>query len=894
MADISKIEENRLKTLKEIKDIEDKISRVTKLSGERKIALEAKLIDQKDKLNKKLDKQTAALGRINEISERINERSQTTASLYKDINSEIKASLSSFKALDIVTGSVSKSTSKFQTSFTAALDTANRMKDTKSLTALENMKNAFGELQEAASSGNLDEFNKKWNEGLSGDLLNDMRELPLEIQQLYGQALASFVEMQKGVQLNAGLTSDELDSYKELTKEADEMKSRFESVANQINAIRKRGTGLSLAVAGAVAGAGFFVEKLGEVNQKLGMSLTSMNEFTFSVGSLSFFFDDAAETASQLATELGSMNQAGFETQLSTNLLAKNLGLSGEEGAKLVGTFARLNGGSTNVANDMIVSVKETAKLAGVIPNKVMADLANNADAFALHSRDGGKAISEAAIYAARLGSSLDTLAATADNLLDFESSITKELELGAMLGRNINLNEARRLAYTGDLEGMQRELLNQLGGIEEFNKMDYFQKKATADLMGVSVGQLKTMLENSEKATEEVSLTTKQFSAMNEMIDAVANTAGGTLLKSLSAGIVLVGQMGDGFKTIGDGAKSAFKLVGGLFNKVSDVAQIPGVGDSITDKLKDAASEKIADAVPGVGESITDKLKDTAGEKIEGVVDDKISSVTSTEGISDTVESVNADKSMGDKLKDLAKGLKQMGDTKVLKGALNLIPTALGLGLMIVGIPSLIAISTFGVPAGAGLTALGKGLKSLGNAGVAALKGIALFALFGAALIPLTYALSLLAPLVESIGKGIGIMVESIGKGIATVVGSISELIVNILPLFSIEAAAGVLAMAGAFTALATSLLILGSLGSAAIPVLLAVGVVGLAAGSLFGGGEGGDETTDRTGELIDEIKGLRSDLNSGKIAVYVDGRKVTSSVSRVVDKVSTNSYGL
>jgi hypothetical protein len=45
---------------------------------------------------------------------------------------------------------------------------------------------------------------------------------------------------------------------------------------------------------------------------------------------------------------------------------------------------------------------------------------------------------------------------------------------------------------------------------------------------------------------------------------------------------------------------------------------------------------------------------------------------------------------------------------------------------------------------------------------------------------------------------------------------------------------------------------------------------------------------------ELLTEIRGLRSDLNSGKIAVYVDGRKVTSSVSRVVDKVSTNSYGL
>jgi hypothetical protein len=45
---------------------------------------------------------------------------------------------------------------------------------------------------------------------------------------------------------------------------------------------------------------------------------------------------------------------------------------------------------------------------------------------------------------------------------------------------------------------------------------------------------------------------------------------------------------------------------------------------------------------------------------------------------------------------------------------------------------------------------------------------------------------------------------------------------------------------------------------------------------------------------ELLAEIKSLHADLNSGKMAVYMDGRKVTSSVSRVVDKVSTNSYGL
>jgi hypothetical protein len=43
---------------------------------------------------------------------------------------------------------------------------------------------------------------------------------------------------------------------------------------------------------------------------------------------------------------------------------------------------------------------------------------------------------------------------------------------------------------------------------------------------------------------------------------------------------------------------------------------------------------------------------------------------------------------------------------------------------------------------------------------------------------------------------------------------------------------------------------------------------------------------------ELINEIKGLRADMNAGKIQVHMDGQKVTSSVSKVVDRLTGNSY--
>ena len=44
---------------------------------------------------------------------------------------------------------------------------------------------------------------------------------------------------------------------------------------------------------------------------------------------------------------------------------------------------------------------------------------------------------------------------------------------------------------------------------------------------------------------------------------------------------------------------------------------------------------------------------------------------------------------------------------------------------------------------------------------------------------------------------------------------------------------------------------------------------------------------------ELIAEVRGMRDDLSAGKIAVYLDGVKVTAGVARTVEKQGTNNYG-
>ena len=46
----------------------------------------------------------------------------------------------------------------------------------------------------------------------------------------------------------------------------------------------------------------------------------------------------------------------------------------------------------------------------------------------------------------------MSSLTNVTDGLLDIENSLTSELELGALLGKNINFEQARRLAYEGEI----------------------------------------------------------------------------------------------------------------------------------------------------------------------------------------------------------------------------------------------------------------------------------------------------------------------------------------------------------------------------------------------------------------------------------------------------------
>jgi hypothetical protein len=298
-------------------------------------------------------------------------------------------------------------------------------------------------------------------------------------------------------------------SYGQMTKTQKEFLEKqlavYDGIKDTIGGILETASLLTSNLMGAtgaaVMGVGMGLDKWGKSVRSFGGYVDSAQVSSFALG---FAFKDAEEVTKSLSKEFGGLKDVSFQTQLNTNLMATNMGISGGEAANVVGSFARLNEGSASTAMDMAATTKAMGKAAGVPIDSLMKDVAGSTKAFAEYGKNGGINISKAAVAAAKMGVSMDSMTKVTDSLLDFETSINSEMELGAMMGKQLNLDRARGLAYEGNIGGAVKETLQQLGGIEEFNKMDIFQKRKAAELLGLSVDEFQKMAANSDKLNDD------------------------------------------------------------------------------------------------------------------------------------------------------------------------------------------------------------------------------------------------------------------------------------------------------------------------------------------------------------------------------------------------------
>ena len=213
---------------------------------------------------------------------------------------------------------------------------------------------------------------------------------------------------------------------------------------------------------------------------------------------LSLTAEETRQAFVAINNELGSINNTSVSLIRNIARGAAETGTTADEFTKVLSIIESVSTESRDeLVNSLSSAADEVRRLGVQIPSAVFKDLASNTEFFAQFAKDGGDNILQAAIQARKLGLNLGDVANISENLLDFETSIEKQLEASVLLGRQINLDRARQLALSGDQQGLLQEIQKQVGGEAEFTRLNVVQRKALAESVGLNVEQLSRLVRN-------------------------------------------------------------------------------------------------------------------------------------------------------------------------------------------------------------------------------------------------------------------------------------------------------------------------------------------------------------------------------------------------------------
>ena len=211
------------------------------------------------------------------------------------------------------------------------------------------------------------------------------------------------------------------------------------------------------------------------------------------------------ETNKSLNEAFGTAAVFNTETLASATELVKANVLSAEAASQLAGDAARLgvsfeealqtqenSVNEINAATGAQISLKDVLDASNKISGQIRAQLGANPEA-----------IARAVTQAKALGFELEQVASAGKQLLDFESSISAELEAELLTGKQLNLERARLAALTGDLETLTSEISANVGDFNDFSKLNVIQQEAIASAVGMTADQLADSLITEENRAQ-------------------------------------------------------------------------------------------------------------------------------------------------------------------------------------------------------------------------------------------------------------------------------------------------------------------------------------------------------------------------------------------------------
>ena len=199
------------------------------------------------------------------------------------------------------------------------------------------------------------------------------------------------------------------------------------------------------------------------------------------------------EASTQLGDALGASvipTQDQLENQI---MLTKQIGLSVEEANNLQKLAFDNRMSADSITKEVIKQTKSYRNQTGIqLDNKkILQDVSKISGQLRLQYGNNVKQLTAAVIQSQKLGLSLEQTKKIAEGLLNFEESIENELSAELLIGRDLNLEQARLLALNGKSAEATALIAQQMGGSAEFSRLNVIQQESLAKALGMSADEL-------------------------------------------------------------------------------------------------------------------------------------------------------------------------------------------------------------------------------------------------------------------------------------------------------------------------------------------------------------------------------------------------------------------
>lgn len=323
-----------------------------------------------------------------------------------------------------------------------------------------------------------------------------------------------------------------------------------------------------------------------------------------------------ADRMMQSQAEIG--NQLGINKQLSGDILKNDVllrdvvGTEAEIRQSIAATSITTGKNAIKLTQSLIGTVGVFNKLRGTSFsfNGIMKEAAKLTGVIGLTFSKYPEKIAKALMSAKTLGMELQQLDSIGSSLLDFESSISKEMEAQVLTGKEMNLTLAREAALNNDYATLTEEIAKNVGNSTQFLNLNRIQQEAIAESVGMTANGLADVLKKQELYSKLGATDLKTFNEKVALLERQGKTQ-----EQISA---MIGKDAYNAYTQISTAERLTEILEGMKRTFVELIRQSGIFDFITKPERITAfvrslADKLASVIDVIGRIIATMLEGAA-----------------------------------------------------------------------------------------------------------------------------------------------------------------------------------------------------------------------------------------------------------------------------------------